>query len=197
VRVTTHFLLWRLKLAQAETQTSEAERASLARHAAGKKRLVEIGVWHGVTTKVLRKAMAADAILLGVDPYPKGRFGFSVQRVIAQKEIARVNNGSVKLHRTTGVEAARQYAATDDSRPDFIFIDGDHSFEGLRGDWEAWAPLVAPNGIVALHDSCSSKERDIEGAGSVIFTRESILKDARFCLVEIVDTLTVVRRCAN
>ena len=80
MRVTTHFLLWALKLARAETQTSQAERASLARHAAGKKRVVEIGVWHGVTTKILRAAMAPDGILLGVDPYPKGRFGFSVQR---------------------------------------------------------------------------------------------------------------------
>lgn len=197
MRVTTHFLLWCLNLAKAETQTSEAERESLARHAAKRKRLVEIGVWHGVTTKVLRKAMAADGILLGVDPYPKGRFGFSVQRVIAQREIARTDNGTMQWHRLTGVEAARSYAANNGHPVDFVFIDGEHSYEGLQGDWEAWSPLVAPNGIVALHDSCSSAERQIEDAGSVIFTREVILEDQRFKLLETVDTLTIMSRYGN
>ena len=197
MRVTTHFLLWALKLARAETQTSEAERATLARHAAEKKRLVEIGVWHGVTTKLLRNAMAPDGLLLGVDPYPKGRFGFSVQRVIAQREIARATVGTVEWQRLTGVEAARLYAASKRPPVDFIFIDGDHSYEGLQGDWEAWSPLVAPQGIIALHDSCSSAERNIEDAGSVIFTRESILPDPRFRLVESVDTLTIMSRCSD
>ena len=197
MRVTTHFLLWALKLAKAETQTSEAERASLAHYAAGKKRVVEIGVWHGVTTKVLRHAMAPDGILLGVDPYPKGRFGFSVQRVIAQREIARVTGGTMEWQRLTGVEAARFYAASERPPLDFIFIDGDHSYEGLRDDWEAWNPLVAPQGIIALHDSCSSAERNIEDAGSVMFTREAILPDPRFKLVETVDTLTIISRCSD
>jgi predicted O-methyltransferase YrrM len=195
MRVTTHFLLWALKLAKAETQTSDAERASLARHAAGKKRVVEIGVWHGVTTKVLLNAMASDGILLGVDPYPKGRFGFSVQRVIARRELARVTIGTMEWQRLSGVEAARLYAARKRPPADLIFIDGDHSYEGLRGDWEAWNPLVAPQGIIALHDSCSSAERNIEGAGSVIFTRKVILPDPRFRLLETVDTLTVMARC--
>lgn len=190
-------MLWALKLAKAETQTSGRERASLARHVAGKKRVVEIGVWHGVTTKVLRNRMAPDGILLGVDPYPKGRFGFSVQRVIARRELARVTNGAMEWQRLTGVEAARLYAASDGPPLDFIFIDGDHSYEGLRGDWEAWSPLVAPQGIVALHDSCSSAERNIEDAGSVIFTRETIVSDLRFRLVETVDTLTIMSRCSD
>lgn len=197
MRVTTHFLLWFLRLAKAETQTSEAERAALARHAAGRKRLVEIGVWHGVTTKVLRNTMAPDGILLGVDPYPKGRFGFSVQRVIAHREVARIPKGKVEWHRLTGIEAAQLYAANGGEPVDFIFIDGDHSYEGLQGDWEAWNPLIAPNGIVALHDSCSSAERQIEDAGSVIFTRETILQDPRFKLVETVDTLTILSRRSN
>jgi len=182
-------------LARAETQTSDAERATLARHAAGKKRIVEIGVWHGVTTKVLRRAMASDGVLLGVDPYPKGRFGFSVQRVIARQEIARVTNGTLQWQRLTGVEAARLHAAYKFPPVDFIFIDGEHTHEGLRGDWEAWSSLVAPQGIIALHDSCSSAERNIDDAGSVIFTKESILTDPRFKLVETVDTLTIMRRC--
>ena len=194
MRVMTHFLLWNLGLARAETQTSEAERDCLARHAAGRRRLVEVGVWHGVTTCRLRRAMARDALLLAVDPYEKGRLGFSAQRYIARREVAKVGNGAVRWERKPGVEAAREYAARGDEGVDFVFIDGDHSFEGLRGDWEAWSGLVAEGGVVALHDSCSSAARQIDDAGSARYTREVIARDPRFEVVEVVDTLTVLRR---
>ncbi len=193
----THFLLWSLGLAQAETQTTSAERECLARHAAEKKRLVEIGVWHGVTTCCLRQAMASDGTLFAVDPYPVGRLGFSAQRSIAHREVRRIHNGYVKWLRKTGAEAARDYLAAGEEPVDFVFIDGDHSYEGLRRDWQGWSPLLGPGGVVALHDSRSSAERLIDDAGSVIFTREVILHDPRFELLETIDTLTVLRRRDN
>lgn len=192
----THFLRWQLGLAQGETQTSEAERACLARYAQGKKRLVEIGVWHGVTTRVLRSAMSPEAVLVGVDPFPKGRLGFSAQRVIARRDVGRLPRGTVEWWRLTGAEAARRYVAQKLPPVDFVFIDGDHTYQVLQADWQGWSPLVAPGGIVALHDSVSSATRSIEDAGSVIFTREVISHDPRFELAETVDTLTVMRKIA-
>ena len=194
MRVTTHFALWILGLARAETQTSDYERACLARHAAGRKRLAEIGVWHGVSTCCLRHAMAPDGMLFCVDPYPAGRFGFSVQRIIAMKEVSKVPIGAVCWVRLTGAEAGRQFALTGEHAVDFVFIDGDHSYDGLRNDWEIWSELVAPGGFVALHDSCSSASRQIDDAGSVIYTREIIRHDPRFQLVEVADTLSVFQR---
>lgn len=35
---------------------------------------------------------------------------------------------------------------------DFLFIDGDHSYKGVRTDFELYSPLVRPGGIVAMHD---------------------------------------------
>jgi hypothetical protein len=29
---------------------------------------------------------------------------------------------------------------------DFVFIDGDHSYDGLRADWLGWSMLVMPGG---------------------------------------------------
>ena len=189
-----HFLLWCVGVAKAETQTSEAERDCLERHARGRKRLVEVGVWHGVTTLRLRRAMAADGVLLGVDPYPKGRLGFSAQRRIALREVRRAPNGAVRWVRKTGVEAAREYARSGEAPLDFVFIDGDHSYDGLRGDWEAWSALVADGGVVALHDSRSCDTRQIDDAGSVRYTAEVITRDPRFEVLEVVDTLTVLRK---
>jgi cephalosporin hydroxylase len=37
-------------------------------------------------------------------------------------------------------------------RPWFVFIDGDHSFEGVARDIQAWKKAVLPGGILAGHD---------------------------------------------
>lgn len=37
---------------------------------------------------------------------------------------------------------------------DMLFIDGDHTFQGVKADFELFSPLVRPGGIVAFHDIC-------------------------------------------
>jgi predicted O-methyltransferase YrrM len=64
----------------------------------------------------------------------------------------------------------------------------------LREDWEAWSPLVAPGGIIAIHDSRATPEGHSEAVGSVRFTNDVILRDSRFEVAEAVDSLTVLRR---
>jgi predicted O-methyltransferase YrrM len=41
-------------------------------------------------------------------------------------------------------------AQTD--RVDLLFIDGDHSYEAVKADWEAYKPLLKPHSIVVFHD---------------------------------------------
>jgi hypothetical protein len=181
-------------MARAETQTTPAERDCIARYAKGCRRLAEIGVWHAVTTRRMREVMAPDGVILAIDPYRPGWLGFSTQRVIAHWNLGWVHRGRICWLEMTGVEAAAVAETRALREIDFLFIDGDHTYDGLRGDWEAWSTLIAPGGHVALHDSCSSQERNIETAGSVIFTRKVIRQDSSFELAEVVDTLTVVRR---
>lgn len=35
---------------------------------------------------------------------------------------------------------------------DFLFLDGDHSYEGIKTDFENYSPLVRPGGLIAFHD---------------------------------------------
>jgi cephalosporin hydroxylase len=35
---------------------------------------------------------------------------------------------------------------------DLLFIDGDHTYEGVKADFEAYAPLVRSGGVIAFHD---------------------------------------------
>jgi hypothetical protein len=186
------FVRWRLGLVSVEPWTMPEEAACLVRHATGRHRLAEVGVWEGGTTRRLRSVMAPDATLFAIDPFPTGRLGISYQEPIARGEVARIPNGRVVWLRARGAEAGRLPDVTA-ALFDFLFIDSDHTYEGLRDEWEVWSPLIAAGGIVALHDS-ASPDGGTPGFGSVRFTRECILTDPRFTLVETTHGLTVLRR---
>ncbi len=138
--------------------------------------------------------MDPGGVLWAVDPFPAGRLGFNAQRPIALWQVSRVRNGRVEWVRTTSVEAAARYRQERGAAAEFVFIDGDHTYESAAADWRAWSPLIVSGGVVCLHDSHSTSERDIEEAGSVKAANELVLTDPGFRPVEVVDTLTVVRR---
>jgi predicted O-methyltransferase YrrM len=179
---------YRLGLVQADTQTTSAERACLARHAFGRRSLVELGVMHGVTTAVLRRAMADDGVVTGIDRHPRGRLFVSFERLVASHQLARHPRGRAVLLRQWSHEAARDWTTPID----FLFIDGDHSWSGLERDWRDWTRHIVAGGIVALHDSRSVPDR--EDLDSVRFTSDVVLRDARFAAVDAVDSLTVLER---
>jgi predicted O-methyltransferase YrrM len=191
-----HYVLWKLRLRQARTETTRSERDALARNARDRLRAVEIGVAQGVTTKRLRACLASDGELWAVDPYPANRLGLRFSEMIAHGEVTAVENGRVRWVRSTSVEAAALWRSEHRGPPDFVFIDADHTWKGISEDWTAWAPLVGPGGVIALHDSRSTEEHPID-ADSVRFTQTVVLKDPRFHLVEEVDSLTVVKRRAE
>jgi predicted O-methyltransferase YrrM len=194
VSVLAHLIKWAVGLAPPEVWTTPAERECLARHVAGRRRVVEIGVWHAGTSVRLRAAMAPDATFYAIDPYEKGRLGFSIPRVVGRRELQRVQNGRVVWVRKSGAEAARSPEIRAAGPFDFVFVDDAQTYELLRVEWEAWSPLVAPGGVIALHDSRPVPADGSEEQTSVRYTQEVVLKDPRFTVVEVVDSVTVLER---
>lgn len=43
-------------------------------------------------------------------------------------------------------------AARFDKQIDFIFFDGDHSYDGIKTDWEQWSPKLKSGAVVIFHD---------------------------------------------
>jgi predicted O-methyltransferase YrrM len=192
--VLLHLVRWTVGLADAEVWTTEAERDCLARHAAGKRKLVEVGVWHGGTSKTLRAAMAPDGVLYAVDPYEPGRLGFSIPRVVGRSELDRVPNGRVTWIRATGADAAMRPEIRSAAPFDFVFIDAAQTYDSLRSEWQAWSPLVEAAGILALHDSRQMAGDASPEQTSVRYAREVVSQDPRFELIDAVDTLSVLKR---
>lgn len=54
-------------------------------------------------------------------------------------------------------------STTDDGLIDFLFIDGNHSYEGVKADWINWSPHVRSGGVVAFHDTWPNFDRHEPG----------------------------------
>jgi predicted O-methyltransferase YrrM len=46
----------------------------------------------------------------------------------------------------------RAKVALKNQHLDYLFIDGDHRYEGVKRDFEMYGPLVRKGGLIAFHD---------------------------------------------
>lgn len=177
----------------AATQTTAAEREAIAKYARGGRAAVEIGVYEGVSTVAIGRNLAPGAILYAVDPFLPGRLGICWNRIIAKREVSRASLPcDVRFIRTTSHEALDRIPERE---LDCIFIDGDHSLAGIKQDWLDWSGRVAQGGFVLLHDTqVPAHNPHVANLGSFQYFRDTISHDERFEIVEIVDSLSVLRR---
>jgi predicted O-methyltransferase YrrM len=110
--------------------------------------ICEIGTSAGGTLYALTRIAAEDAIIVSVDiSIPEttrlARFGLSRER----QRLVSIEGDSQEAETRALVEKAIG------SEPlDVLFIDGDHSYTGVRSDFELYSPLVRKGGIIGLHD---------------------------------------------
>jgi predicted O-methyltransferase YrrM len=46
---------------------------------------------------------------------------------------------------------------------DFLFIDGDHAYKGIKMDFQMYVPLVRKGGLIAFHDICNGPPEIVGG----------------------------------
>ena len=119
------------------------------------KTALEIGAYKGGTFFLFSRVAAPDALLVNLDlpPWPAG-MGHPLWRdklfrsyARAQQRIELVRGDS---HQPDLVAKVRQLLAG--RQIDFLFIDGDHSYDSVKTDFEFYSPLVARDGLIAFHD---------------------------------------------
>ena len=185
-----HWALYFLCLSSADTQTTEPERRLLAHYARTSSSLLEIGVYEGFTTRVIAQAMPQTAELFAVDPFFKGRLGISWARQIARAEASKVKK-TVHFIELLSKDAAKLIKADFD----FMFIDADHSLEGITIDWETWNSRCRVGGIMAFHDTrIAPHAPHVAEFGSFQFYNNVIRVHPNFEVIDNIDTLSVVRR---
>jgi predicted O-methyltransferase YrrM len=127
-------------------------------------RVVEIGSWKGKSTYCLARGLAGRGRLIAIDPFDaSGEEGsaeaYSERR--GEKPLYQQFEHNLKSrHAFDAVEPRRGYSQefVDEVPPlDALFIDGNHSIEGCRFDYEHYAPHLRSGGLLAFHDYRSSR----------------------------------------
>lgn len=190
-----HYLKYQMGLEKPQTQTTEKERLAISKYASDALLGVEIGVFEGVNTIAISNAMPPNGKLFGIDPFFKGRFGVCYHEQIARNGIAKNKlKHKVELLRMFSFDAVDKVP----NELDFIFIDGDHSYEGFIRDWNDWSPKLKSNGIIALHDTAVPlHDNTVSQLGSYKYFQENIKNDKKFELIETVDSLSVMRKASQ
>ena len=180
-----------LRLRPPVAQITSAEGELTERWAKGAKRVVQIGVAEGGSAWHARRAMDQGGMLHLIDTYPTV-LGLNLSRITARRLVDSVERGGVEWIRARSDEAARNW----DLPIDFLFIDGDHSYDAVRRDWEDWSGHVTPGGHVAFHDALPEAAWMDDSYGSARFVSELLDSQGPWRLVDHVDSLAVLGRAA-
>ena len=116
---------------------------------------VEIGSARGKSACFVGRALKDNGHgrLYAIDPHTQTAWN-DVDSVdtyeVLQANLRRAKvDGYVEILRATSDVVARSW-----NRPiDLIFIDGDHSYDGVRRDWELFSPFLTPFATAVFHDT--------------------------------------------
>jgi len=109
---------------------------------------MEIGSGAGGNICMLSRLLEGDGELIGIEPELYMPF---------PKDIIQYIIDPIKLHHIRGLSrdasTVNEVINTLGGRKlDILFIDGDHAYESVKGDWGAYHELVNSPGVVVFHD---------------------------------------------
>lgn len=118
---------------------------------------VELGVWYGYNMGHLLEECSNIESLWGIDPYLPYQdwnryIGQDLMDAAEQSTRSIISNFpayKATLLKTTSLQASKDFA---DGSLDFIFIDGDHSYERCYEDLNLWYSKIRPGGLFSGHD---------------------------------------------
>lgn len=123
-------------------------------------RAVEVGTDRGLFAEEFLHRWKGE-ILICVDhwgPYNEMPYDRTPDLMMAVTLLAPFRS-RVKLARGGSVELAPIVGGH--YRPGFVYIDGDHHYDAVRADLEAWWPYLTPGGILAGHDYMPPEYDDV------------------------------------
>ncbi len=125
------------------------------------KYIMEIGSAKGGTLFLFSKVADPYAHIISLD-LPHGNFGggYSKSRIPIFKKLV-LKTQTIDLirddsHKKKTLNQIKKILGKN--KLDFLFIDGDHTYNGVKKDFEMYSPLVKKGGIIAFHDIAKSND---------------------------------------
>lgn len=101
------------------------------------KRILEIGVFEGETSKAMISAMANDCYFAGIDINDFRKEQFDERKAADFIKGSSTDESTYQFH----------------DKFDIIFVDSMHYWEHIFKEWKIVEKWLAPNGVMAYHDS--------------------------------------------
>lgn len=117
--------------------------------------ILEIGTARGGTLFLWTRVVHPEGSIISLD-LPAGSFGggYPEWKMPLYRDFAlpgqKIHLLRADSHKLESVEQVKSLLAG--RRIDFLFIDGDHTYDGIKQDFELYSPLLAPRGLMAFHD---------------------------------------------
>ena len=134
------------------------------RKAKGRIAGAEVGVWKGTMSYNLLR-MIPTLTLYMIDRWTsyskeeQERDGISEQRLYEDKVFKAAMKQALKRAQPFGkravpmvMESRQACESFEDNSLDFVFVDGDHSYEGVKEDIDIWLPKIKTGGYICGHD---------------------------------------------
>ena len=112
----------------------------------------EIGLKHGGNSFMFLRKLQHVSLYLGMDLVLENINKLKFYRRDSQQ--LHILKGNSQLPAV--VNKAKSHLAG--KQFDFLFIDGDHEYDGVLADLVEWYPLVKPGGLIAFHDIVPDEE---------------------------------------
>jgi Methyltransferase domain len=141
--------------------------------------IVEIGSFKGRSTVMLAKVASHYGFgpIVSIDPHTHnlttGSDGSALPSTYDEFQASLRNAGvseHVEIHHAFSTDVSPTWKR--DIR--FLWIDGDHTYEGAKSDFDGFSPFLVSGGVVALHDALNNF------AGPIRVFVEEILRPNRF-----------------
>lgn len=117
--------------------------------------ILEIGSARGGTLFLFSKYASKNATIISVD-LPGGEFGggYSKSRIPIFEKFIEKEQRLELIRNNSHLQSTKNKVLNilKNRKIDFLFIDGDHTYNGVKTDFNLYYPLVKKNGIIALHD---------------------------------------------
>jgi predicted O-methyltransferase YrrM len=117
--------------------------------------ILEIGTGKGGTFWLWCQIAASDGTIISID-LPDGNFGggFSLTQ---QKQIEKYKCNNQKVYFIRGdshnlLVEEKLLHIIEKNKIDLLFIDGDHTYNGVKEDFDIYSKYVKDNGIIVFHD---------------------------------------------
>ncbi|OGW38204.1 MAG: hypothetical protein A2Y97_08945 [Nitrospirae bacterium RBG_13_39_12] len=117
--------------------------------------IVEIGTGKGGTLYAWCKIAEPGAVIISVD-LPGGPFGggYKISDIKKFRKYKRKKQRLYLCRKDSQKNSTKEEIIKHlkGQKIDFLFIDGDHRYSGVKKDWKLYSPLVKHNGFIVFHD---------------------------------------------